>query len=236
MEKGICYGVSVGPGDPELLTLKSIRIIENTDIIFLPSAPKENCRVYKIIKSAMDLGLIKAIDEERFICIETMPMANPNMQGERYDTLAREVIKYLDNGKSVAFPALGEVGLYSTYYYVHERLVSKGYRCELVSGISSVQEIADKVAVSIAKGDEQVHIFPDTKDLANRLLQPGTKVFMKPKSDLETTIEAIREYAESHKDVKVYGVSNCGTKEEVVARNLEELSNLSGYMTVLIVK
>lgn len=229
--KGICYGVSVGPGDPELLTVKAMKIIEQADIIFLPSAPKENCKVYQIIKCALP-----DIKEEKYVCIDTKGMADPKEQGERYDTLAKEVKKYLDNDQTVAFLALGEVCLYSTYFYVHERLVKDGYKCRLVSGISSVQEMADRLLISLAQGDEQVHIFPDTKDLREKLLLAGTKVFMKPKSNLETTIDEIREFLNDNHGLNVYGVSNLGTEKEIIAYGIDELEKLSGYMTVIIVK
>lgn len=236
MKKGICYGVSVGPGDPELLTLKSVRIIENADFIFLPSTPKEKCRVYIIIQEAVSKGFIHKIDEDRFICVETKPMADPKKQGERYDILADEVSKLLDSGKNVAFPALGEVSLYSTYFYVHERLEERGYECRLISGISSVQEICDRLNTALAKGDEQVHVYPDTRDLEARLSVPGTKIFMKPKSDLNETVQVIDEYIKRHPETKAYGISDCGTEREIIALNSDELFNLSGYMTVLIVK
>jgi len=229
--KGICYGVSAGPGDPELLTLKAVKIIKSSDVIFLPSAPKETCKVYKIIKDALP-----DIDEEKFFCVGTKGMTNPKNQGERYDILADEVAKLLDSGKQVAFPALGEVCLYSTYFYVHERLSKRGYTLKLVSGISSVQETADRVMISLAQGDEQVHIFPDTDDLKMRLMMPGTKVFMKPKSNLSETVERIQEYCSMNPDVEAYGISNCGNENETVAAGWEELNKLCGYMTVIIVR
>ncbi|MDO4188012.1 MAG: precorrin-2 C(20)-methyltransferase [Lachnospiraceae bacterium] len=229
--KGICYGVSVGPSDPELMTLKAAKIISEADVIFLPSAPKENCKVYKIIK-----GSELNIEEEKFVCIETASMADPKVQSDRYDKLAGEVAKLLDEGKSVAFPALGEVCLYSTYFYVHERLVSEGYECKLISGISSVQEAADRLLMSLAQGDEELHIFPDTENIDEKLKIPYTKVFMKPKSDIKDIAYKIKEFTITHPGTKAYGISNIGAENEIIAHSIEELSNLQGYMTVIIVK
>ena len=231
MSKGVCYGVSAGPGDPELLTLKAVKIIKEADVIFLPSAPKEKCKVYQIIKAALP-----EIDEKKYYCVDTKGMADPREQSERYNILAKEVGRLLDEGKTVAFPALGEVSLYSTYFYVHERLAESGYDCRLVSGISSVQESADRLKISLAQGDEQVHVFPDTVDIEKRLEMPGTKVFMKPKSDLHITVTSIMEYISKHPGTKAYGVSSLGTEKEIVACSKDELNKLDGYMTVLIVK
>lgn len=231
MNKGKCYGVSVGPGDPKLITYKAGDILKSADVIFLPSAPKEKCRVYQIIKaSEID------IPEDKFICVNTKEMADPSVQGERYDILTEKVSELLDKGYNVAFPALGEVCLYSTYMYVEMRLIHKGYVCENISGISSVQETANRLLISLAQGDEEVHIFPDTKNLATDLLAKGTKVFMKPKSNLDETIAKIKEYASNNTETEVYGISNCGCDNEIVAHNIDELNKLSGYMTVIIVK
>ena len=231
MKRGICYGVSVGPGDPELITRKALEVINSSDVIFLPTYPKENCKVYQIIK-----GALPEISESKYICIDTKGMADPSLQADRYDTLACEVKKYLDDGKSVAFPALGEVSLYSTFFYVHERLISDGYMCETLSGVSSVQEIANRVGISLAQGDEEIHIFPNTEKLDERLCMPGTKVFMKPKGNFSETIGIIKEYVNEHTYANAYGVSNCGTDKETIATCADELDRLSGYMTVLIVK
>lgn len=228
---GICYGVSVGPGDPELITKKAYGIIESSDVIFLPSSPKENCRVYQIIKGAFD-----DIDEDKFICIDTAPMADPKNQSERYDILAAEVSKLLDAGKKVSFPALGEVSIYSTYAYVHERLISKGYESKLISGISSIQEIADRLSMPLVMGDEQLHVFPDSDNINEKLKLSGTKIFMKPKGDLQDMVSIIKEHVSKTQESIAAGISNCGTAKEIVASRTEELCKLSGYMTVIIVK
>lgn len=231
MKKGKCFGVSVGPGDPRLMTIKSRDIIDRADIIFLPSAPKENCRVYQIIKSGMP-----EISEDKYACVETAGMADPETQSKRYDILAENVAKYLDEGKDVAFPALGEVNLYSTYAYVFKRLKKLGYECENISGISSVQETCNRLLISLAEGKEQVHIFPDTDNIKEKLLMPGTKVFMKPKGDLDDTINTIIDFSKEHEGVSAYGISNCGTPNEIKADSVDDLRLLNGYMTVIIVK
>lgn len=236
MNRGICFGVSLGPGDPWLITFMAAKTIEEADVIFLPSAPKESCKVYKIIQNAIGEGLINDIPSDKFVCIDTKPMADPKTQGERYDILAKNVANLLDEGKNIAFPALGEASLYSTYFYVHERLIEKGYSVKVLSGISSVQEICDRLSIALAKGDEQVHIFPDTNELDKRLKYHGTKIFMKPKSDLSQTVKHIQEYIDRNPDTKAYGISNCGLENEIIAYNKDELDKLSGYMSVLIVK
>ena len=231
MKKGTIYGVSVGPGNPLLLTQLAINTILSADIIFLPTAPKENCRAYKIIKAA-----IPEIDEEKILCVETADMANPELQGKRYDTLADEIKKLSDKGKSVAFLALGEVSLYSTFIYVQDRLLLAGYKVELVSGISSIQEAVNTLCTYIAKGDEEVHIFPNCNNMQEKLSYSGTKVFMKPKGELDNIIKEIELYANNRPDVKAFGVSQIGTENEIIADSVAELKKLKGYMTLFVVR
>lgn len=230
-KKGICYGVSVGPGDPELITIRAFNTIKNADCIFLPNAPKEDCRVYQIIK-----GAFPEIDEKNIVCDMGSKMTNPSMAGERYDRLSKCVEEYLDDGYSVAFPALGAVALYSTFMYVHERLVRDGYTCELISGVSSIQETVRTFSMSIAQGDEEVHVFPDAENLNEKLSLNGTKVFMKPKGSLSDFTEKIVDYCINNPHAAAYGVSNLGTNKEIVAHGYGELCKLQGYMTVIIVK
>lgn len=231
LEKGIIYGVSVGPGNPMLMTQLAVKIIDEVDIIFLPTAPKESCRSYKILKMALP-----HIDECKVKCVETNNMADPKLQDERYDILAAEIKKFADKGLSVAFLALGEIALYSTFIYVQKRLIASGYNVKTISGISSVQEAVNTIGTYIAIGDEEVHIFPNCDNIKEKLGLSGTKVFMKPKRNLDTIIKEITEYAKLSEKTEVFGVSDIGTENEIVANSVSELSNLKGYMTLFIVR
>lgn len=229
--KGIIYGVSVGPGNPMLLTQLAVRTIEEADIIFLPTAPKENCRAYKILMQALP-----DINDEKIKCVETANMADPKLQSERYDIISEEIKKYSDAGKSVAFLALGETALYSTFIYIKERLEMSGYVIKLISGISSVQEAVNNLGTIIAKGDEEVHIYPNCDNIEAKLNTCGTKIFMKPKGSLEDIVLKIKEYVNNYDGAEAFGVSNIGAEDEIVAYSAEELNKLKGYMTLFIVR
>ena len=114
MKDGILYGVGVGPGDPELLTCKAVRIIAQADVIALPAETKENCVAYRIAR-----GAVKEIDEKEFLFIP-MPMTKDRaVLKESHDNGARAVEACLREGKQVAFLTLGDVTVYSTYLYIH---------------------------------------------------------------------------------------------------------------------
>jgi len=230
MSKGTCYGVSVGPGKSDYLTLEALNIIKKADVIVLPSFPKEECKAYQIVK---DLDFI---DEKEIIC-ETFTMSkDASVKESRHQEIFEKTIKILDEGKDVAFLALGDVMLYATYEYIYEKLLQEGYKSEFIPGITSIQAIAAKLNIPIAIDRQQVHIFPDTDNIKAKLNTPGTKIFMKIKGPMEELVLAIKEHVNNHKHSVALGISNCGMPGEIIARDINEIDKLNGYFTVIIVK
>lgn len=230
IKKGCCYGVSVGPGRGELMTLEAMRIIKESDIICLPSYPKEECTAYKIVKD-----IYPEIDEKDMY-YETFTMSrDAGAAKKRHDEIFEEVSRILDEGRNAAFLALGEVALYSTYLYIHEKLLKAGYESVLINGITSVQAVCAKLGIPLAMGNEQLHIFPDTRDIEAKLTLPGTKVFMKPKGSLLEILDRIEAFLQRNPEYEIYGISKCGMDGEIAAKGIKEAKRLEGYFTVLIV-
>ena len=230
MDHGKCFGVSVGPGDKELITLEAISVIQSADVIFLPSFPKEDCKAYQIIKR-----IYPDIDSKR-LCPETFTMSrDASVMTRRHEEILGNAKTYLDEGLDVAFLTLGEVALYSTYLYIHELLIKQGYTSVLVSGISSVQAAAAKLGIALAIGADELHILPGVDNIEAKLAYDGTKVFMKTRKCLDEAINTIQKYVLETPGAWAMGVSNCGMEDERVARCASELTNLEGYFTILIV-
>ena len=174
MKDGILYGVGVGPGDPELLTCKAVRIIRQADVIALPAETKENCVAYRIAR-----GAVKEIDEKEFLFIP-MPMTKDRaVLKESHDNGARAVEACLREGKQVAFLTLGDVTVYSTYLYIHRRVAADGFSAEIVNGIPSFCAAAARLGIGLAETKEELHIIPATYGAEEALKLPGTKVLMK---------------------------------------------------------
>src|SRR4030042_2555272 len=115
---GIFYGVGVGPGDPELITLKAINIIKKADVIFAPKTDKND--------KSIALNIVRQyLNDSTEIIIQTFPMTNERIKKE--DALEKnknEILDFLKKGKSVVFLTLGDPMIYSTYIYIH-KLVKK---------------------------------------------------------------------------------------------------------------
>lgn len=129
---GVLYGVGVGPGDSELLTLKAVRLIKESDIIAIPSDNKEKCVAYNIV-----IEVIPELEDKEILYI-SMPMTkDEEYLRQSHEKGAEQIIEKLNEGKDVAFLTLGDPSIYSTYIYVHKIVLSKNYKAQIVSGVPS---------------------------------------------------------------------------------------------------
>ena len=107
---GILYGIGVGPGDPELLTLKALRILRESDVIAIPSETKESCAAYRIALEACP-----ELERKELLPIP-MPMTKDSAALERsHEAAANAIARQLEQGRQVAFVTLGDPTFYSTY-------------------------------------------------------------------------------------------------------------------------
>ncbi len=224
--QGILYGVGVGPGDPELLTLKAVRIIKECDIIAIPTADKETCTAYNIVKQALP-----DIDGKEVLSI-VMPMTKDKEKLEESHRNGAEIIEeYLQKGLKVAFLTLGDPTVYSTYIYVHKLIIKDGYTTEIINGIPSFCAVAARLKEGLVENSEQLHIIPSSYSIQNALNLPGTKVLMKAGKKLGEVKEQLRASG-----VSAAMVENCGMEEEKVYGTLEDIPEEAGYYSLIIVK
>ena len=223
---GKLYGVGVGPGDPELLTIKAVRIIKEADILAVPGEQKEGSVAYRIAKQA-----INEIDKKEIISIP-MPMTKDEKHLEdSHKKGAEEIIHYLEQGKTVAFLTLGDPTIYSTYIYLHKRIKESGYETEIISGIPSFCAVAAKLNHGLVEKNEQLHVIPSSYDIEDTIALSGTKVLMKSGKKISTVIEYLQT-----KDYQVSMVENCGMEDEKIYRSLDEIKDDAGYYSLIIVK
>ena len=125
--QGMIYGIGVGPGDPELMTLKAVRLLREADVIAIPGKEKETCTAYQIA-----LGAVPEIDEKEIIPVVFPMTKNESVLKESHEAAVKSLSALMDQGKTVAFLTLGDVTVYSTYGYVHKKLLALGYESVLI--------------------------------------------------------------------------------------------------------
>ena len=127
--RGILYGVGVGPGDPELMTLKAVRMIRENEVIAVPGADVKETVAYKIAVQA-----VPELADKELLPIY-MPMTHDRQELEiNHEKGAKALEAVLDAGKNVVFLTLGDPTIYSTFTYVQKRVEADGYETGLVSG------------------------------------------------------------------------------------------------------
>ena len=224
MKRGTIYGVGVGPGDPELMTLKAVRLIRDCDVIAVPHSEADKCVALKIASDAVGGILDKTI-----VPID-MPMTrDATLRFTAYEAGADTISTILDEGKNVVFLTLGDPSVYSTYGYLHACLIARGYDAQLVPGVTSFCASAAALGIPLCEDREQLHRIPGAAGAEEALTLHGTKVFMKGNS-------AELKQALKDRNLPVFAAENCGMENEVLHRSADELNGDSGYFTVTIVK
>ena len=226
MAKGKLYGVSVGPGDPELITLRAARILEEVDCVAAPDIGGSS-------RAALHIAEPYIKGKELIDC--SSPMTNDQARtASAYDAVADKLAAVLEEGKSIAFVTLGDASVYSTWSYVNERMISRGYDVEVVAGVTSFCAAAAKLREPLCERSEQLHISPvSTGDTRAALALPGTKVFMKSGKRAGELRELLRERGIVDQGMLV---ANCGLEGEQVIPDLEAVDELPTSMSIVVVK
>ena len=226
MNQGILYGVGVGPGDPELLTLKSARLLREADVIAVPD---------KGAGEQTALNIIGQLAQGKPLLHCSTPMTRDQAVLDRcHDGIAREIADILDQGKNVVFITLGDPTVYSTYIYIHKRVLALGYRAELVPGVPSFCAVAARLGTSLCEGSERLLIVPAShKDLSDCLDLDANLVFMKAGRSITELQDRLRERGMLS---RASMVANCGMEGEQVWQRFEEMQEPSGYFSIVLVK
>lgn len=220
------YGVGVGPGDPELMTVKALRVIQESDVIAVPGEEARDTVAYKIVVQAYP-GLAG-----KELLPVSMPMTKDHEKlAASHDAAASLIGAKLDAGRQVAFLTLGDPTVYSTYLYVHKRLEAAGYPVEIVSGITSFCAVAARLNMGLVEKAEPLHVIPASYQIEDSLHLPGTKVLMKAGRQMENVKRMLKE-----NDEEAVMIENCGMPDEKIYRNVDEIPEDAGYYSLIIVK
>ena len=229
MKKGVFYGVGVGPGDPELLTLKAVHLLERCPVIAAPRTKSGEMLALDIASAAVDLG------EKTIVPLYFSMERDKAVQHAAHVDAAEAVRPYLDAGQDVAMLNLGDVSIYATYVYLMEILGEQGYETVMAHGRPSFCAVAARLGVSLTEMNSPLHIAPGGMALDEVLDQPGTKVLMKSGRQMPAVLDALAERDMLGKSMLV---QNCGLPGETVYPDLSQSrpEGGHGYFSTVIVK
>lgn len=217
------YGVGLGPGDPELITLKALRVIRASEVLVAPSS-KRVLRILEQILTPEELAQKK---------VETvsLPMnADSIIIESNYIGAVDIICNQLEESKTVSYLTIGDPTLYSSFTPIRKLVETKGYDTEIINGIPSFLAVAASCNETLIYGKERLEILPSN-------YSHNTRVYMKNKSSIQDLLSSLEKESSEH-PIKVFGATNCGYEDEKRYYNLEELISdpPESYFTTIIVK
>ena len=226
-QKGIAYGVGVGPGDPEYMTLKACRLIRENDVMAVPGKVPQDAVAYKIAVQA-----VPELAEKELVPVY-MPMVRDRELIKKSHAEAAALIEsYLESGRNVVYLTLGDSTIYCTFSYIQHILEADGFEVELVSGIPSFCAAAARLGVSLTEWNESLHVMPALHNTYEGALQwPGNYVLMKSASKIPEVKKML-----SASGYDVIAAENCSMENEKLYRSVDEIPDDAGYFTLIIAK
>lgn len=226
---GTLIGLGVGPGDPELITLKAIHILQKAQILAVPAKVPDNCTAFQIAKEA-----VPEISEKTIMGLDFPMTRDQNAVDRAMNGNEERLRAVLDHGNDVVFLTLGDPTIYSTFYRIAPMLQRRGYPIKTVSGITSFCAVASATGIPLVAGNEVLTVYPEIPDKLT-IIGEGTAIFMKPGRKIGRLKEQLIQMEKEH-DVMVMGAENCGLENQKVFFRAKEISETAGYFTTVIVR
>lgn len=228
--KGKFYGVGVGPGDPELLTLKGKRILSQADCIVAPKTKGDG--------DSTALAIAAPYIKDKTVLEQVLPMTkDQDKLAKAWAEGAAEITACLDSGKNVAFITLGDPSLFSTFMYVFRPIREKGYDWEIVPGISAPAAAAAALGCGLADGNESLAILAATADIEKveeTVVHHDNTVLMKGAGKWRDIAAVLKKHGLTNHTA---AAEKCTMKDERIFAKIEEMpEDLSYFLTAIVRK
>lgn len=229
---GHLYGVGVGPGDPELITLKAQRILSQVSVIFVPRKDaKHESYARSIISRLVENSNQRIVDL-------VFPMQKGTLK-PYWEEAVEKIWQHLALGKDCAFVTEGDALLYGTFTYILSIFQARHpeVTVEVIPGISSINAASARALLPLAISGERVAIIPATYEdeaLRETLESFDTVVLLKVNTVFDRILDVLEEMKLA--DRCIY-IRRCTTKDEEIVRNIRKLRGQElDYLSLLIVR
>lgn len=225
--------VSLGPGEPELITVKGLKTLQQADQIFCPATLTPSGK--QVSRAA---NILRALEiEEHKIRPFVLPMSKDRQKAiEAYDQLLVDAANSLHEGKKVVIVAEGDAGFYTSIQYIYHQLEKEHIEVKRVPGIPAFIAAGATGGLHIVKQEERLMVIPGTataNELDQFIRQGYNLVIMKLSACIEAVHECIRRHPETH----FHYFENVGTEKEKYISDPEIIAQTNfPYFSLLIIQ
>ena len=228
MSKGILYGIGIGPGDPDLITMAAVRVLQKVEIV---AAPQTNGSLAWNIAAPYIAGK------------PTMHLSIPMVKdvqvlNEAYRYAATQLIEKLQEKKNIAFLTLGDVALYSTFTNIHRLVTAEGYQTKWIPGIPAMCAAAAALQEPLAERQDNLTVMAATDEVSIgriiQALQAGHHVVV---MKLGARFSMLKQELEKHGFMKQAAmVVRCGLQDEEIVRDIGRCKEQPSYFSTMLIK
>lgn len=225
--------ISLGPGDPELITLKGLKALQKADAIFCPATYMPNG---KTTSRALDILSNLGIAESK-VNLFNLPMSKDrSLAISSYQAVTDKIILLYQMGYNIAVTAEGHAGFYSSSYYIEENLIAQNIPTRQIAGIPAFIACGALANIHIVKQEEELNVIPGIisfDELKDKLFQDKTLAIMKGSQCEEVIKKAVTDI----KDIVIHYFENAGVagKEFYTQDKAEILARKFPYFSLIII-
>ncbi|WP_415238837.1 precorrin-2 C(20)-methyltransferase [Seleniivibrio woodruffii] len=202
------YGIGIGPGDPELLTVKAVRLMQESDVVVVPQSDKTGRSLAK--------DIIKDVVSDEKIYMYYFPMTgNKADLDAKYAELAGQIAKMVKEGKKVSYVTIGDAPIYSTLNYLAHKLELHGIKMEFVPGISAISAVPNILCLPVTEKDESfctVEMKEDTAFLKECTEKFATVFVMK----VHNKLDVLKKFVKENNIKTAYVISRATLADEII--------------------
>lgn len=225
--------VSLGPGEPELITVKGFKQLQQADVIYCPATRTKQGH---IASRAADIVRELGIEETAIQCF-MLPMSKDRTDAWKvYDGLFNEATECHTNGKRIVIVAEGDAGFYSSIQYIYDKFIEAGIPVSRTAGIPAFIAAGALAGLHIVKQEEEIVVIPGTpsaEELSEKINAGYVIVIMK----LSQCVEAVHTCIRKHPQTQFHYFENVGTEKEYYTSDKEVIKTKSfPYFSLMIIQ
>lgn len=225
---GNISGVSLGPGEPELITLKALKVLQEADVIYCPGTQAKS--------RARDILEALPIKMDRVRLFHVPMSKDRTLANQAYDAICAEIANLVAMGKNVAITAEGDSGFYSSVNYMFDKLACMGLPISTIAGVPAFIAAGAISGLHIVKQEEKLVVLPGivtAKELATLLTDGHVVVIMK----LSQCTEEIHRFMQENCRHEFHYYENVGTINELHSTNYEDILQKDyPYFSLMIIR